>query len=121
MFKKLNFVTKTSLLLLGITFILSIFNIGPSTKPIYFYLNDINTITMISTGCLLLSLLLIARLITIYLNKKEMSVNKLGMNLILINLMIDIVCGGNSIFFIAYTITFILLLINHIRTKKANS
>ena len=121
MFKELNFVTKISLLLLGITFILSIFNMGPSTKPIYFYLGDINTINIVSTGCLLLALILIAKLIMIYLSKKELSINKLGMNLILINLMIDIVYGGNSIFFITYTVSFVLLLINHIRIKKANS
>lgn len=121
MFRELNFVTKTSLLLLGITFILSIFNIGPSTKPIYFYLSDINIINIVSTGCLLLAFILIAKLIMLCLSKKELSINKLGMNLILINLMIDIVCGGNSIFFIAYTISFILFFVNHIRTKKANN
>lgn len=119
--KLLNILTKCSYILIGIAFILSIFNIGPTTQPIYFYISDSNIVNIIVCSAMFIAFVLSLFLILLYLNKRDISLHKLGILVILINLMLDIVFGGNTIFFASYVITFILLVANTIVKKKANN
>ena len=119
--KLLNILTKCSYALLGVTFILSIFNIGPTTQPIYSYISNSNTVNIIVCSSMFIAFVLSAFLILLYLNKRDISLHKLGIFIILINLMLDIVFGGNTIFFISYIITLVLLVTNTIVKKKANN
>ena len=117
----LSVLTKCSCVILGITFILSIFNIGPTTHPIYFYISDSNTVNLIVFSTITIAFIISLFLILTYLNKKNISLHKLGILMILINFMLDISFGGNIIFFISYIITLILFIINIAVNKKANN
>lgn len=110
--KNIDNLTKISIGLLVLTGILSFFNIGPNTQPLYMYVS-IKKISF-TIGVLLLSASLImgCYLIFLILNNKLDSFYKKGILLLLITLMSNFILGGNLLFIIASILSIIILVLN---------
>lgn len=110
--KNIDNLTKISIGLLVLTGILSFFNIGPNTQPLYMYVS-IKKISF-TIGVLLLSASLIMGCYLIFsiLNNKLDSFYKKGILLLLITLMSNFILGGNLLFIIASILSIIILVLN---------
>ena len=104
--------TKMSIGLLVLTGILSFFNIGPNTQPLYMYIS-LKKISFIA-GVFLLSTSSIMGCYLIFsiLNNKLDSFYKNGVILLLITLISNAILGGNLLFIIGCIFNIIILVLN---------
>lgn len=110
--KDIENLTKMSIGLLVLTGILSFFNIGPNTQPLYMYIS-LKKISFIA-GVFLLSTSSIMGCYLIFsiLNNKLDSFYKNGVILLLITLISNAILGGNLLFIIGCIFNIITLVLN---------
>lgn len=117
--KVLNISTFIAGIILVISLVLSIFNIGPTTEPIYMYINDSKISKAIIIIAMGLSMLMIFITLFLLINKRATSINQIAILLLLSSLSMDIVIGSNMMFSVASILNIIVLALNLRFNKKS--
>lgn len=117
--KYLFYLTKVCTVILVISFILSVFNIGPTMNPIYMYINNIDIVRCIVFISFTLIFLLTTVIIFLFLSKKINSIYNIAPICLLASVCLDIVLGGNIFFFVSSIVSMIVFSINLLQNKRS--
>lgn len=115
----LNVLTKICIVSLILSLILSIFNIGPKSQPLYNYVNDTNTVQTVVLCVFGCAVLLIACGIYILLTKKANMVYMVSILFLMVSILFDVVIGGQVLFLGSSIISVIVFSIYLITMKKS--
>lgn len=110
--KNIKQINIASLIFLLLAVILSIFNIGYRTRPIYGYISSPSINTLISILFIGTSFLIFAYLTFLLISKKYASLFQLSILMLIANLCIDFVLGGNVVLIVACILNIIVNFMN---------
>lgn len=110
--KNIKQINIASLIFLLLAVILSIFNIGYRTKPIYGYISSPSINTLISILFIGTSFLIFAYLTFLFISKKYASLFQLSILMLIANLCIDFVLGGNVVLIVACILNIVVNFMN---------
>lgn len=114
-----KYTLNTSVALMFVSAILYLFNIGPTSQPLFTYIKSQEIINTISYSVLTLSVVIISLMIYFIVFKKYRNLPIILLGLISVILPLDIVLGGN-IFSITLSTVSLVCLLSLIIVNKIN-